>query len=317
MKAVILAAGYATRLYPLTLDRPKHLLEVGGRPILDLLLDRLPVEELETVYVVTNSKFAPRFREWAESHPAGIEVIDDGTTSEDDRLGAIGDLQLAISTGIDDDLLVAAGDSLFSEHLDGFVRFARERAAPVIAAYDVGDLEEIKRLSAIEVDDDARVTAFEEKPERPASTLAGIALYFYPRSLLPLVASLTTKRIGQLWIDHTGHDTSRVYGTSTKSWRFDTVGIMAPLPDKERHGADGPQLLDPSGPLREPDHAHIAQEEDRHQETGRDHVDVFGEVEEHELEARILGVVAADQLLLGLRQVERQPARLGVGAHQK
>jgi glucose-1-phosphate thymidylyltransferase len=188
VKAVILAAGYATRLYPLTLDKPKHLLEVGGRPILDLLLDRLPLEEVDRVYVVTNAKFAPRFREWAESHPAGIEVIDDGTTSEDDRLGAIGDLQLAISTGIDDDLLVAAGDSLFSERLDGFVRFARERGAPTIAAYDVGDLEEIRRLSALEVDEGSRVVSFQEKPDRPTSTLAGIALYFLPRSTLPLVA---------------------------------------------------------------------------------------------------------------------------------
>jgi glucose-1-phosphate thymidylyltransferase len=188
VKAVILAAGYATRLYPLTLDRPKHLLEIGGRPILDLLLDRLPLEEVDGIFVVTNAKFAPRFREWAATHPAGIDVIDDGTTSEDDRLGAIGDLQLAISTGIDDDLLVAAGDSLFSERLDGFVRFARRRGAPVIAAYDVGDLEEIRRLSALEVDDDSRVTLFEEKPERPTSTLAGIALYWLPRSALPLVA---------------------------------------------------------------------------------------------------------------------------------
>jgi glucose-1-phosphate thymidylyltransferase len=188
VKAVILAAGYATRLYPLTLDRPKHLLEIGGRPILELLLDRLPLEEVDGVYVVTNAKFAPRFREWAESHAAGIEVIDDGTTSDDDRLGAIGDLQLAISTGIDDDLLVAAGDSLFSDRLDGFVPFARERGAPAIAAYDVGDLEEIKRLSALEIDEDSRVISFEEKPERPVSTLAGIALYFYPRSTLPLVA---------------------------------------------------------------------------------------------------------------------------------
>ena len=188
MKAVILAAGYATRLYPLTLDRPKHLLEIGGRPILDLLLEKLPVEELDAVYVVTNAKFAPRFREWAASHSGGIEVIDDGTTSEDDRLGAIGDLHLAISTGIDDDLLVAAGDSLFSEPLDGFVRFAQERSAPAIAVYDVGDLEEIKRLSAIKVDEDSRVTSFEEKPERPTSTLAGIALYFFPREVLPLVA---------------------------------------------------------------------------------------------------------------------------------
>lgn len=185
---MILAAGYATRLYPLTLDRPKHLLEVGGRPILELLLERLPLAEFDTVHVVTNAKFAPRFREWAESYPAGIDVIDDGTTSEDDRLGAIGDLHLAISGGIDDDLLVAAGDNLFSDPLDGFVRFAQERDAPAIAVYDVGDLEEIKRLSAIDVDAGSRVVSFEEKPERPTSTLAGIALYFYPRSTLPLVS---------------------------------------------------------------------------------------------------------------------------------
>ena len=236
MKAVILAAGYATRLYPLTLDRPKHLLEVGGRPILDLLLDRLPVEELETVYVVTNSKFAPRFREWAESHPAGIEVIDDGTTSDDDRLGAIGDLQLVISTGIDDDLLVAAGDSLFSDPLDGFVRFARERAAPVIAAYDVGDLEEIKRLSAIEVDEDSRVTSFQEKPERPTSTLAGIALYFYPRSMLPLVAEYleagnNPDQPGRLlqWL----HERTPVYAWLVPGRWFD-IGTPETLAEAER-----------------------------------------------------------------------------------
>jgi len=236
VKAVILAAGYATRLYPLTLDRPKHLLEVGGRPILDLLLDRLPVEELETVYVVTNSKFAPRFREWAESHPAGIEVIDDGTTSDDDRLGAIGDLQLVISTGIDDDLLVAAGDSLFSDPLDGFVRFARERAAPVIAAYDVGDLEEIKRLSAIEVDEDSRVTSFQEKPERPTSTLAGIALYFYPRSMLPLVAEYleagnNPDQPGRLlqWL----HERTPVYAWLVPGRWFD-IGTPETLAEAER-----------------------------------------------------------------------------------
>ena len=98
MKAVILAAGYATRLHPLTLDRPKHLLEVGGRPLLERLLEQLPLDDFDAVYVVTNSKFAPRFREWAAAQSgAHIEVIDDGTTSDDDKLGAIGDLQLAIT----------------------------------------------------------------------------------------------------------------------------------------------------------------------------------------------------------------------------
>jgi glucose-1-phosphate thymidylyltransferase len=189
VKAVILAAGYATRLYPLTLDRPKHLLEVGGRPILEQLLERLPLDEFEAIYIVTNAKFAPRFREWADEYPANVVVIDDGTSTEEDRLGAIGDLDLVIAgEQLDDDLLIAAGDSLFSERLDGFVRFARERAAVVTAVYDVGDLEAMKRLSSVAVAEDSLVTSFEEKPERPTSTLAGIALYFLPRSVLPLVA---------------------------------------------------------------------------------------------------------------------------------
>jgi glucose-1-phosphate thymidylyltransferase len=188
VKAVILAGGYATRLYPLTRDRPKHLLEVGGRAILELLLERLPLEELDAVYVVTNARFAERFREWAESYPADVVVLDDGTTSEDDRLGAIGDLQLAIeSQSLDDDLIVAAGDSIFTERLDDFARFGHERGAAAIAVYDVGDLEEMKRLSSIGVDKESRLVSFEEKPEQPESTLAGIALYFYPRAVLPLV----------------------------------------------------------------------------------------------------------------------------------
>jgi glucose-1-phosphate thymidylyltransferase len=189
VKAVILAAGYATRLYPLTLDRPKHLLEVAGRTILEQLLERLPLDELDTIYVVTNAKFAPRFREWADGYPANVVVIDDGTSTEVDRLGAIGDLSLVIGgEQLDDDLLVAAGDSLFSDRLDGFVSFSRERKAVVTAVYDVGDLEAMKRLSSVAVAEDSRVTSFEEKPDRPASTLAGIALYFLPRTVLPLVA---------------------------------------------------------------------------------------------------------------------------------
>jgi glucose-1-phosphate thymidylyltransferase len=191
MKALILAAGYATRLYPLTLDRPKHLLEVAGRPLLERLLEQLPLSEVETVYVVTNAKFAPRFRDWAEglSLDAPVEVIDDGTTGEDVKLGATGDLELVIRTrNVDEDLLVAAGDSLFTERLDGFVGFARERDAAAVGVYDVGDFEAVKRLSVIGVDEDSRVISAEEKPERPVSTLAGVALYFYPRAVLPLVA---------------------------------------------------------------------------------------------------------------------------------
>jgi glucose-1-phosphate thymidylyltransferase len=192
VKAIVLAAGYATRLYPLTLDQPKHLLEVGGRPILERLLGQLAeIEGLDDVYVVTNAKFAERFREFAESWsgPFRLTVVDDGTTSDEDKLGAIGDLDLVIRREeIDDDLVVAAGDSIFGDGgLDDFVMAGLERSAPVTAVFDVGDLEAIKRYSAITTDVDGRITSFEEKPEQPESTLAGIALYFYPRALLPLV----------------------------------------------------------------------------------------------------------------------------------
>ncbi|MET0260077.1 MAG: nucleotidyltransferase family protein [Gaiellaceae bacterium] len=190
MKALILAAGYATRLYPLTLDRPKALLPVGGKPMLDHLMEQLEqVEGLDEVYVVTNSKFAEAFREWAAARSGlPLRIIDDGTVDDDSKLGAIGDLDLTIREAeLDDDLIVLAGDNLFSESIAPFPVFALRKGGPALGVYDVGDLDTIRRYSVIELDDDDRVTRLEEKPERPRSTLAGIALYFYPRSALRYV----------------------------------------------------------------------------------------------------------------------------------
>jgi glucose-1-phosphate thymidylyltransferase len=190
VRAVILAAGYATRLYPLTLDRPKALLPVGGKPMLDHLLEQLErVEGLDEVYVVTNSKFADAFREWSAGRSGlPLRIVDDGTVDDDSRLGAIGDLDLTIREAeLDDDLLVLAGDNLFSESIAPFPVFALEKGEPALGVYDVGDLDTIRRYSVIELDGDDRVTRLEEKPEQPRSTLAGIALYFYPRSALRLV----------------------------------------------------------------------------------------------------------------------------------
>jgi glucose-1-phosphate thymidylyltransferase len=185
VKAVILAAGYATRLYPLTLDRPKALLSVAGRPILDRLLEQLaPVRGLDAVHVVTNSRFAPAFREWAAGHAGPtVRILDDGTSDDETKLGAIGDLGLVLrEAAIDDDVLVLAADNLFSESVFvSFAKFGRQRGAPALGVYDVGDLEAIRRYNTIELDANDRVVFFEEKPERPTSTLTGIALYFYPR----------------------------------------------------------------------------------------------------------------------------------------
>ena len=116
-------------------------------------------------------------------------MVDDGTESDETKLGAIGDLDLVIrARGLDDDLLVAAGDSIFEgAQLEEFGQLGLEKQAPVEAVYDVGDLEAVKRYSVITADASGRVVAFEEKPDEPQSTLAGIALYFYPRSTLPLI----------------------------------------------------------------------------------------------------------------------------------
>jgi glucose-1-phosphate thymidylyltransferase len=158
--------------------------------MLDHLMEQLEqVEGLDEVYVVTNSKFAEAFREWAVARSGlPLRIIDDGTVDDDSKLGAIGDLDLTIREAeLDDDLIVLAGDNLFSQSIAPFPVFALGKGGPALGVYDVGDLDTIRRYSVIELDDDDRVTWLEEKPERPRSTLAGIALYFYPRSALRYV----------------------------------------------------------------------------------------------------------------------------------
>jgi len=194
MKVIVLAAGYATRLYPLTLTQPKPLLPVAGKPMIEYVLDNLaPIGGIDRIYVVTNAKFATHFQKWSDHYrAAGSElnftIVNDGSTDDTNKLGAIGDMHHVLKTQqLDDDLIVVAGDNLFSEKLGGFGKFCREQKAPVLALYDVGDLEQIKKYNSISVDGDGRITFFEEKPKKPTSTLTGIALYFYPRNTLPFI----------------------------------------------------------------------------------------------------------------------------------
>jgi glucose-1-phosphate thymidylyltransferase len=190
MKAVILAAGYATRLRPLTEDVPKHLLPVGDRPMLDWVLDRVrEVEDLDAIHLVTNSRFAPVFAGWAETH--GVSVHDDGTTANEDRLGAVGDLRLAIEeAGLEDDeLIVLAGDNLFEFSLPRIVEWWRAKPQPASAVplHDVGDLELATHYGIAETDGEDRIVRFVEKPSDPPSTLASTLIYLLPREHVRLV----------------------------------------------------------------------------------------------------------------------------------
>jgi len=187
MKALILAAGYATRLRPLTDEIAKPLLTIGGRPMVDHILDRIREADPIEVHVVTNSKFAGAFSEWA---PAEVTVHDDGTTSEDDRLGAIGDLRFVLERAGIDDWLVVAGDNLFDYRLGDYVRWWRSKGvASAVALYEHPDLELVKQYGVVELDEHERVVSFVEKPPDPASNLAATACYLFHREHLQLVAT--------------------------------------------------------------------------------------------------------------------------------
>ena len=194
MKVIILGAGYATRLYPLTLTQPKPLLPVAGKPMVEYVLDNLaPIGGIDRVYVVTNAKFATHFQSWSDQYRGSnaqlkFTIVNDGSTNDSNKLGAIGDIHFVLKTqAVDDDIIVVAGDNLFSEKLSEFGKFCREKNAPVLAVYDVKDLEQIKKYNSITLASDGRITFFEEKPSHPVSTLTGIALYYYPRSVIPLI----------------------------------------------------------------------------------------------------------------------------------
>ncbi len=192
MKAIILAAGYATRLYPLTKNFPKPLLEVGGKTILDHLIEQIKaIADIDGVYVVTNHRFYGHFADWARTnravHTGGeIEVLNDGTTSNDDRLGAVGDIQFAIDArDIADDVLVLAADNILLFSLQTLVNIFKSNPVSHIAVRYNSDYDDRKRRGNVRLDKDNRVLQFIEKPDKPISEWSALPVYIYPASILP------------------------------------------------------------------------------------------------------------------------------------
>ncbi|MBN3038945.1 MAG: nucleotidyltransferase family protein [Candidatus Omnitrophica bacterium] len=193
MKSLILAAGYATRMYPLTLNKPKPLLPIAGKPAVEYIVSRLEeVDEIDEILVVTNEKFFKNFQAWHGqfSSTKPIKIINDKSVSEHDRLGAIGDVQYVIEREkLNDDILIIAGDNLLELGLRGFVDFAKHRApASSVGLYNLNDLEAVKRYSQVELNSEYRIVSFVEKPENPTSTLVAKCIYFFSKSELGLIS---------------------------------------------------------------------------------------------------------------------------------
>jgi glucose-1-phosphate thymidylyltransferase len=193
MKCLLLGAGYATRLYPLTLHQPKPLLPVGGIPILERLCDQVGrIREVDRIELVSNRRYFPAYEAWLAEYrrrrprALPLRLHDDGSGSPEDRLGAIGDILFVLDrAALDDDLLVLAGDNLFQFALEDFVAAARGRQAAVCVK-DLGSRERASLYGVVQIDPAGRVVDFEEKPPSPKGSLIALGVYLFSRSSLPL-----------------------------------------------------------------------------------------------------------------------------------
>lgn len=203
MKCIILAAGYATRLYPLTENYPKPLLEVGGKPILDWLIHDVSGSIYEFV-VVSNHKFSPQFREWSSGHKEKITVIDDGTGTNETRLGAVRDIQLAyrsvssVSSEASENWLVMAGDNVLDFSLVPFIEYGQSIGTSCVMCHDETSIPALQKTAVITLDENDMITSYEEKPKEPKGTLAVPPFYIYRNDDI--------RRIGEALEDGCGYD---------------------------------------------------------------------------------------------------------------
>lgn len=239
MKALILAAGYATRLYPLTENQPKPLLKVGGKPIIEHLLERIwNLPEIDEVFIVTNARFYDNFVAWLKSfsYPKKIVLLSDRTQSKDDRLGAVGDINFIIGQkDIVDDLLILGGDNLFEDDLSPAKDFFLKSAGSVILLNDVKDKELAKKYGIAELDQNRKIVQFLEKPNDPPSTLSSTLIYFLKQKHLRHIPEAL--RTG--FADRTGDficylsKKEDVYGLSLSGKWFD-IGSFESLNEADR-----------------------------------------------------------------------------------
>ena len=190
MKCIILAGGFAKRLWPLTLNKSKPLLEVSGKPIINYIMEKIDtIDVIDEIFVSTNAKFEPAFNEWFEKYKfkKPIKLVIEPTKSEEEKLGAIAGINFVLENEkIDEECLIIAGDNLFSFEISDIIDFYREKNAPVIAFFDVNNKEKAKLYGIAKIDQNNKIIDFIEKPEDPPSTLASTVCYIFPQAVLSL-----------------------------------------------------------------------------------------------------------------------------------
>ena len=241
MKTITIAAGYATRLYPLTENFPKPLLKIGDSTILDrMMVDIDAIPEVDEHIIVTNHRFAPIFEEWKanSNYSKPITIIDDGTSTNETRLGAVRDLLLALETcSVDDDIMVLAADNILDFSMRGFVDYFKEKRTSVIMCHHEPELRKLQRTGVIAVDNDMKVLEMQEKPEKPVSNWAVPPFYIYAKEDLQLIRDCMEHGCG---FDAPGNLAHYLVGvTELHAWpmagtRFDIGSMDSYLEAQER-----------------------------------------------------------------------------------
>ncbi len=191
MKALILAAGYATRLYPLTLNQPKALLPINQKPIINYITEEIEtIDAVDEIIVISNEKFYPHFTEWKNSYTGTlpVTVVNDNTTDDSNKLGAVGDIQYVIETlKIDDEMLIVAGDNIFTFKLADFYKEYKSKNCDMILTKEIDDVEELRRMANVTLNSDGKVIMMEEKPQNPKSNIAAFASYIYRKDTVKMI----------------------------------------------------------------------------------------------------------------------------------
>ena len=241
MKNIVIAAGYATRLYPLTENFPKPLLKVGDRNILERMLDDVDaLPDIDGHVIVTNHKFTPIFEEWVKSanYTKPVTIIDDGTSTNDTRLGAVRDLLLAIEKcDIEDDIMVLAADNILEFSLSGFVEYFKAKGTSVIMCHHEPELKRLQRTGVIAVDENMKVLEMQEKPEVPVSNWAVPPFYIYSKMDLPLIRECLSHGCGFDAPGNLAHylaDASTLHAWRMPAARFDIGSLDSYREAQER-----------------------------------------------------------------------------------